>query len=178
MLSHYQRTATKNDLLVAGPSGAGYIYPTPWPDETFGTFTAQTRKYMDKTGMDIVYVLNRVGGDNVDLSPAEATAYVEDVKPRGMMLSWGGTTETTMLDGNVPLSTVLGTGGVEDIQNSIAEASEDWDGQSPLFLSIGVLAWNTTPADLKTVVDSLDSTKYQVVRGDQYFELAKQANAG
>ena len=27
LLSHYQRTATKNDLLICGPSGAGYTYP-------------------------------------------------------------------------------------------------------------------------------------------------------
>ncbi|GAB3423673.1 GxGYxYP domain-containing protein [Flindersiella endophytica] len=173
-LSHFQRTATANDLLIAGPSGAGYIYPTPWPDDTFGKYTAQTSKYMKATGMDIVYVLNRVDGENVDLTPAEATAYVEQVKPRGMLLSWQGTTETTMLNGKVPLSTVLGTGGVEDIKSSIAEASADWDGNSPLFLSIGVLAWNTTPTNLKTVADSLDA-KYQIVRGDQYFELARKA---
>jgi hypothetical protein len=177
ILSHYQRTATDNDLLLAGPSGAGYIYPTPWPDDIFSRFTSQTRKYMEATGMDIVYVLNRVDGENVDLGPNEATGYVEQVQPRGMLLSWQSTTETTMLNGKVPLSTVKGAGGVDEIKRAIAEASEDWDGNSPLFLSIGVLAWNTTPTDLKTVVDSLD-TKYQVVRGDQYFELAKQASAG
>lgn len=175
-LNHYQRTATDNDLLIAGPSGAGYIYPTPWPEATFGRFAAQTSTYMNATGMDIVYVLNRVDGENIDLDPAKATAYVEQVKPRGMLLSWQGTTETTMLNGKVPLSTVKGAGGVDEIKRAIADASAGWDGSSPLFLSIGVLAWNTTPTDLKAVVDSLDS-KYQVVRGDQYFELARQASA-
>jgi len=169
-LGHYQRTATRNDLLVAGPSGGGYIYPTPWPDETFDTFTAQTREYMNATGMDIVYVLNRVDGHDVDLTLDEATAYVEDVEPRGILLNWGSTTQTRMLDGDVPLSTVRGAGGTDELEHAIAEASAGWDGESPLFLSIGVLAWNTTPTDVAAVADSLGS-EYEIVRGDQYFEL-------
>ncbi len=169
-LSHYQRTATRNDLLVAGPSGAGYIYPTPWPDETFDTFTAQTRRYMKATGMDVVYVLNRVDGRDVDLTPDEATAYVDDVEPRGILLNWGITTQTRVLDGKVPLSTVRGAGGADELERAIAEASAGWDGESPLFLSIGALAWNTTPTDLAAVADSL-GPEYEIVRGDQYFEL-------
>lgn len=173
-LHYYQKTATKNDLLLAGPSGAGYIYPTPWPDDTFKTFTAQTRKYMKATGMDIVYVLNRIDGQDVDLDPFTANAYVNEVKPRGILLNWGGTTKTTMLNGKVPLSTVRGAGGVDEIKSAIAQAAAGWDGTSPLFLSIGILAWNTTPTDLKTVTDSL-GPEYKVVRADQYFDLAKKA---
>ena len=169
-LGHYQRTATGNDLFVAGPSGAGYIYPTPWPDETFDAFTAQTREYMNATGMDIVYVLNRVDGLDVDLTLDEATAYVEDVEPHGILLNWGSTTQTRMLEGDVPLSTVRGAGGTDELEHAIAEASAGWDGESPLFLSIGVLAWNTTPTDIAAVADSL-GPEYMVVRGDQYFEL-------
>jgi GxGYxYP putative glycoside hydrolase C-terminal domain/GxGYxY sequence motif in domain of unknown function N-terminal len=171
-LSHYQRTATRSDLLVAGPSGAGYIYPSPWPDGAFDTFTAQTRRYMDDTGMDIVYVLNRIDGLDVDLAPEEATAYVEEVGPQGILLNWGPTTQTRVLDGNVPLSTVRGAGGREEIEHAIAEASAGWDGESPLFLAIGVLAWNTTPTDLAAVADAL-GPEYRVVRGDQYFELIR-----
>lgn len=174
-LNYFQRTATPNDLLVAGPSGAGYIYPGPWPDETFSTFTAQSKKYMDATGMDTVYVLNRVDGRDVDLTAAEAKAYVEEIGPQGIWLHWLFTTNTQMLDGNVPLSTVRGAGGQDELKRAIAEASANWDGNSPLFLTIGVLAWNTTPTDLKAVADSLGDN-YEVVRGDQYFELVKQAN--
>ncbi|KAK2611809.1 hypothetical protein N8I77_005133 [Diaporthe amygdali] len=31
ILSYYQATSTENDLLVAGPDGAGYTYPGVWP---------------------------------------------------------------------------------------------------------------------------------------------------
>ena len=103
-------------------------------------------------------------------------AYVNEVKPRGILLNWGGTTQLSMLNGKVPLSTVRGAGGVDEIKNAIAQASADWDGTSPLFLSIGVLAWNTTPTDLKTVTDSL-GPQYKVIRADQFFDLAKKASS-
>ena len=173
-LSYFQRTATPNDLLIAGPSGAGYIYPTPWPDDTFGTFTRQTRTYMDATGMDIVYVLNRVDHEDVELTEAKARAYVRDVAPQGLLLNWGGTTTTSLLQGRVPMSTIRGVGAVDETQQAIAEAGADWDGAAPLFVAVGVNAWNMTPEDLAEVTGSL-GPEYQVVRGDQYFDLAKRA---
>jgi hypothetical protein len=30
LLAYYRRTATANDLLISGPSGAGYTYPGSW----------------------------------------------------------------------------------------------------------------------------------------------------
>ncbi len=173
-LSYFQRTATPNDLLVAGPSGAGYIYPTPWPDDTFASFSGQTRRYMDATGMDIVYVLNRIDGADIDLTESKARAYVDDVEPLGLFLNWGGTTKTSLLQGSAPLSTIRGVGAVDEAKNAIAEAAEGWDGTSPLFLAIGVLAWGMTPADVAEVAESLGQD-YRVVRGDQYFQLVKEA---
>jgi GxGYxYP putative glycoside hydrolase C-terminal domain/GxGYxY sequence motif in domain of unknown function N-terminal len=173
-LSYFQRTATRNDLLVAGPSGAGYIYPTPWPDGTFAAFTRQTRRYMRATGMDIVYVLNRVGGSDVDLTEAEAAAYVDDIGPRGLLLNWGGSTETTVVAGGTPLSTIRGVGSVDEALSAIADAREGWDGSSPLFVAIGVLAWSMTPRDLAQVAGEL-GPDHAVVRGDQYFDLARSA---
>jgi hypothetical protein len=173
-LSHFQRTATDNDLLVAGPSGAGYIYPTPWPDGTFATFTEQTGKYMHATGMGIVYVLNRVDGHDVDLSADKTRAYVSDVQPQGIFLNWSGTTTTRLVEGGTPLATILGVGGVQETKDAIARSAQGWDGTSPRFVSIGVNAWSTTPQDLAEVTASLGS-EYRVVRGDQYFDLARKA---
>lgn len=176
LLGYFQRTATDNDLLVAGPSGAGYIYPGPWSDDTFGAFAEQTRGYMNATGMDTVYLLNRVDGRDVPLSDAEAAAYVDVVSPRGMWLHWTNSTETTLVKGGTPISTVRGVSTVEDAQRVIAESSADWDGSEPLFLTIGILAWGMTPTDLKTVADSLD-TDHVVVRGDQFFDLVRESTS-
>lgn len=175
ILSHYQRTATANDLLIAGPSGAGYIYPAPWPADQFDVYAAQTRSYMRATGMDIVYVLNRVDHSDVPLPPDKASAYAEQIKPRGMFIHWGGTTETQLLGDALPLATVRGASGRQEVQSAIEDAAAGWDGESPLFLTIGVLAWGTTPTHLAEVADAL-GPEFEIVRADQYFKLVRQAH--
>lgn len=173
-LSHYQRTATRQDYLMAGPSGAGYAYPTPWPDDTFEAFTSTTARYMRATGMDSAVILNRTSGRDVPLSDAEADQYVRAVEPLGLLLHWTDHTRTTALRGTVPLSISRLTSSVPEARDAIAQASAAWDGSHPLFLSIGILAWSMTPADVASIAESLDG-RHAVVRGDQYFRLARQA---
>ncbi|WP_299092497.1 GxGYxYP domain-containing protein [uncultured Metabacillus sp.] len=175
MLSHYQQTATENDLLVVGPSGAGYIYPTPWPDETFSTFAEQTNKYMKLTGMDIIYALNRVDEQNVPLSETEAQDYIDYINPKGIFMSWENNTGTSILNRKLPQSILRGAGSVVEAKEAIAQAAAEWDGTSPLFISMGMLSWSVTPSDIKEIADSLGE-EYEVVRGDQYFELLREAN--
>ncbi|OAS82684.1 MULTISPECIES: GxGYxYP domain-containing protein [Metabacillus] len=175
MLSHYQHTATENDLLIAGPSGAGYIYPTPWPDDTFEKYAKQTNKYMKRTGMDIIYALNRVDEQNVPLSESEAQDYIDYINPKGIFLSWENTSGTSILNGKLPQSILRGASSVGEAKEAIAELSAEWDGKSPLFISMGMLSWSVTPSDIEEIANSL-GTEYEVVRGDQYFELVKEAN--
>ncbi len=175
ILRYYRETATANDLLVAGASGAGYASPTPWPDATLHLFTEQTAKYMDRAGIDTVHVLNWVDGQLVEMSQAEAQAYIDDVGPVGIMLNWGPGTETTILNGTTPQSTMRATGSVAEAQGAIAQLAAGWDGTSPLFLSIGINAWEMSPSDVVEIANSL-GPEYTVVRADQYFELVREAN--
>ncbi len=175
ILGHYQQTATENDLLIAGPSGAGYIYPTPWPEDTFDLFAKQTKKYMKRTGMDIIYALNRVDEQNVPLTESKVQDYIDYVNPQGMFLSWESNTGTSILNSELPQSILRGVSSVSEAKEAIADASAEWDGNSPLFISLGMLSWSLTPSDVEEIVDSLGS-EYEIVRGDQYFELIREAN--
>jgi hypothetical protein len=121
-----------------------------------------------------VYVLNRVDHADVDLSEAKARAYVEDVAPAGLFLNWGGTSQTSLLLGRTPLSTIRGVGAVDEAQNALADARAGWDGASPAFVALGVNAWSVTPQDLVTLAESL-GPEFQVVRGDQYVDLVARA---
>ncbi len=176
ILGYFQRTATPNDALIAGPSGAGYIYPTPWPDATFDVFARETERYMRRTGMDVVYVLNRVDGRDIPLSSSKARAYSEIVAPKGLLLSWENRTRASVLHKGLPQSTVQGTGNAAGVRQAIQQGISGWDKGSPLFLAIGVLAWTTTPTDLAAIAASL-GPEVQVVRGDHYFDLMRAANA-
>jgi hypothetical protein len=66
-------------------------------------------------------------------------------------------------------------GSVAQARTAIADASKTWKGKSPLFLSIGIFAFNMRPTDVAQVAASLGSD-YTVVRADQFFDLARQAN--
>ncbi len=171
MLAYYQRTATRADLLVAGPSGAGYAYPTPWPDQTFGAFTRQTARYLRLTGLRIVNVLNRVARRDVDPALAELHALAADARPLGVMLHWINRYGTSVVDG-VPVATGRLVSTPDEARAVLAQAAAS--PQRPLFVSIGVLAWTMTPADVAAVAAGLDD-RYAVVRGDQFFALLRQA---
>ncbi|MNW60271.1 hypothetical protein D3C74_382430 [compost metagenome] len=57
----------------------------------------------------------------------------------------------------------------------LEEAKANWDGQSPLFVSLGLLAWSLTPSDVVTMSEAL-GPEFEVVRGDHYFSLIREAN--
>lgn len=88
ILDYYQNTATENDLLIAGPSGAGYFYPNAWPDDFFGDYLKLSYSYLKKSGMTIPYVLNRIDSENVPLNQTKAAAYLEEYRTPGLFISW------------------------------------------------------------------------------------------
>jgi GxGYxYP putative glycoside hydrolase C-terminal domain/GxGYxY sequence motif in domain of unknown function N-terminal len=173
-LSYYQRTASHNDYLMAGPSGAGYVYPSEWPASALGVYTQQTARYTDRTGIAAGVILNRAGGQDIPLGKATAEKYVQDVRPLGLLMSWTNYTQTSVLARTTPLSVSRLASTTSEAAQAIAAASAGWDGTAPLFLSIGTLAWKLTPTDAMSIAGAL-GPKYQVVRGDQYFSLARQA---
>jgi GxGYxYP putative glycoside hydrolase C-terminal domain/GxGYxY sequence motif in domain of unknown function N-terminal/F5/8 type C domain len=180
MLRYYQETASANDHFVAGPSGAGYINPSPWPDATFRTYTRHSGRYMDAVGLDSVYVLNRVDGLSEWLTEDDVRAYADDVDPRGFLFGWEVCTQTKMLDAGqgaapVPQSIVRLNNTLDELTASIAEASRGWDGRSPRFLAMGVLAMRMTPSDVAQAVAGL-GPEYEVVTADQYFDLIQRAD--
>ncbi|WP_028612327.1 GxGYxYP domain-containing protein [Paenibacillus harenae] len=175
ILNYYQSTATDNDLLIAGPSGAGYFYPNAWPEQALRDFLKQSYSYLNKSGMNIPYVLNRIDGQNVPLSPATASSYLEEYKVPGLFLSWEDRHGVEILDGKLPVSTIQGISTVDDGKRILDEAKAGWDGKSPQFVSLGLLAWSLTPTDVVKLTESLGA-EYEIVRADQYFSLIREAN--
>lgn len=174
-LSYYQRTATKNDYFMSGPSGAGYVYPSDWPADTLGIYTRMTKKYFDLTGIEAPTILNRYEGNDIPMDEAAARRYVTDVQPLGILEAWTTYTWTTSVAGKTPLSISWMATTVTDGQQAIASAAQGWDGSVPLFLSIGIDAWDLAPTDVVAIASSL-SDDYVVVRGDQYFSLIRRLN--
>lgn len=173
ILNYFRATATGNDLLIAGPSGAGYFYPNAWKEHDFTDFLKRFYSYMNMTGMSIPYVLNRIDGDNVPLGEAHAVAYLEEYGVSGLFLSWEDRYGVELSSAGFPISIVQGIGTVQDGISVCAQAKADWDGKSPVFVSLGLLAWSLTPTDVVEITDSL-GPEFQVVRADDYFSLLRQ----
>ena len=183
IFDHYTRSASASDLFMAGPSGAGYAYPSSWPDGTFRRFTRQTGAYMKRAGMTTLDILNAPDGVRLPLSANKASDLVEDVGPAGMMLNYNFFPECRTDNGNVDRATPVTTGCIVSSSSTAqGEAEFDISQQSqrclsgPCFVSIEFTAWNVTPEDVRAVAGTLGS-RFVVVRADQYFALLRQAGA-
>jgi hypothetical protein len=173
MLDYYQETQSPNDFMVAGPSGAGYTYPGDWPSADLPSFTERSGRYMQRTGMNVIYALNRVSNTDIAMTDAVAYQYIQDVNPLGILYNWESTSSLSTPSG-LPVITQVGISTVAQGQAALASAIQGWNGSSPLFVALGVLAWNMTPTDVNTLVASLGS-QYEVVRADVFFELLRNS---
>lgn len=174
LLDYYRSTATENDLLIAGPSGGGYFYPNVWPADSFADFLRQTRPYLEKSGMTIPYVLNRISDRNAPLSDGVASAYRDEYDPPGLFLSWEGQTYSYVVAGDLPVSVIRGVGSIDEARSALAATKARWDGESPMFVALGLLAWSLTPTDVYIISRGLGDD-FEFVLADEYFALLRQS---
>lgn len=176
IFAYYQQTATKNDLLIAGPSGAGYTYPGLWPEAELDAFTRLTGRYMRATGLNVISCFNNVDHQWAPLTERIGRSYEENTPALGMVLAWekGGHFSTP---GGMP---VVGDyarfADVADYRENLFEHVADWDGSAPRFVACAIQAWQWTPAEVVELADALDD-RFEVVRGDVFFDLIRRTLA-
>ena len=176
MLHYFQQTQTENDLLVAGPSGAGYTYPDVWPAATLPGFIQRSGQYMQRTGMNVLFAYNRNGSTDVPFSASIIDLYKQYVPGLlGIVYNFESSSQISMMDG-VPVATLLGMNDLSSSQSELANIASSWNGTSPLFIAGGVESWNMTPTDVNTLVSSL-GPQFVVLRGDVFFQLYKASQS-
>ncbi|WP_214408964.1 GxGYxYP domain-containing protein [Sphaerisporangium fuscum] len=173
LLAYYQRTATANDLLIAGPSGAGYTYPGSWPQAALDAYTELSGRYMRRTGMNLVYAYNqrKPEGDGwVPFDERIVRSYRENTPVRGIIQSWE-TGDLLARPAGIPLIGNLSPQGkAQEYRDALLKHIEGWDGRKPLFIAGAVNAWNWTPSDVAEL-GALLGDPFEIVRGDTFFEL-------
>lgn len=172
---YYQETATANDLLVCGPSGAGYTYGGSWPEADLDRYTALTGRYLRETGLDVVYAYNNRDDDGwIPLGGRVLESYRRHTGLKGMFQSWEG--GGVIADGDLPVVGHLNAPGRAAEFKAVLDAYvEDWDGSVPWFVSAGILAWNQGPTDCAELAQLLaEDGRYTVVRGDTFFQLLRR----
>src|SRR5699024_11653966 len=98
--------------------------------------------------MTIQYDLNRKQAKNISLSKKNAKAYEKYYHALGLLLSWEENVGVSIYDQTFPISTIRGIGSINEGKRVLEEAKTNWDQASPLFISLGLLAWNLTPSDI------------------------------
>jgi hypothetical protein len=179
MAEYYLRTATAHDELIAGPSGAGYMFPSRWPRTHLASFLQQTGQLMRSLNMSTLEVLDTnfwqgssfPFSSKIDLSgmiftnEARQQDFVQALKPYGLrgILSGAGILlpKNKQIDG-VPLYHNLGIASNVNMAVRMIKAAALLNPKRPLFLNLYVLAWSMTPSALAQVMQQLGD-EYEIV---------------
>jgi hypothetical protein len=177
LLGYYYSSLSQADLLVAGPSGAGYIIPPLAAN--LPAYMAESARYCDLADVRVTtsYIADpplRVVRDHgrapgnflgylsgyfhlgrTPMYLAQGRAFVANVWPRPEQIPWES---EQVLEGIRALIEQPGTG--------------------PRFIACHLFAYCTTIADVYQFVQTLDKSKVKVVRADEFLYAAAQAMQG
>ncbi|MET8468576.1 GxGYxYP domain-containing protein [Streptomyces sp. NPDC006422] len=172
-LAYYQRTATDNDLLICGPSGAGYTYPGSWPEEDLDAYTELTGRYLRRTGMDLAYAYNPRNAENDGWVPFDErvmASFKKNTPLRGVIQSWE-TGDLLARPAGIPvIGNFYPQGKGTDFRDALLRHIDGRDPDEPMFVAAAINAWSWTPSDIADLAKLLEDP-FEVVRGDVFFEL-------
>jgi len=180
MAAYYTRTATPNDELIAGPSGAGYMFPSRWPAEHLPAFLQRTGQlmqnwqlmhleildtnFLQRVGLSIIAFLGRKGMTFFDENLQQHFAQTLRLFGVRGLLSGAGLSKPAWAFSaeQVPVYHNLGLAySIKKTVSLIKDAASARE-ERPLFLNVYILAWKMTPSDLKQVVEQLGND-YEIV---------------
>jgi hypothetical protein len=179
LAAYYIDSATPNDELIAGPSGAAYMFPAHWPAEHLTPFLQRTGQLMQAMGMTTLAVLDADSGQASGLpllSHLRLTGMaltdvkrqrrlVQELAPfglRGLLSGAGVITANWKKIDDIPLYHNLGLASNAANAIKLIKTAALLHRDRPLFLNIYMLAWTITLTDLKQVIEQLGEG-YEVV---------------
>src|SRR6184192_2669404 len=88
LLDSYYRSATPLDQFIAAPSGAGYLYPDYATAQDLSSFVTFSKRYLDASDMDVVWLLNAFAASEIPYSSGSLATYVDGLHPNGIVLDY------------------------------------------------------------------------------------------
>ena len=171
--AHYVQGMTANDALVAGPSGAGYVYPGFDPD--LGSYLAQTSNLLGLDGLKAVWILDN--GYAYSPSPLVVDRYVTALHPSGIFADYFGwavpNPPATSFDGGVPVVHAVWGSCIADTLGRIQLAAASYPTR-PAFVFVALDTWTMGFSSAKQVMTQL-GPGYVAVRPDRFIGLLKGA---
>jgi hypothetical protein len=192
LAEYYYRTASANDEFVAGPSGAGYMFPSRWPAQELAGFLQRTGRLMESmnlsilevldsdflqsTGIPIIAILGQIGMIVSDTNLQQQI--IQALLPyglRGFLNGAGVKTPEMQVVQGIPIYKNLGLAdSVKKTVELVRNATASLQNRSH-YLNVYVLAWSMTPSDIKQVIQQLGS-QYVVVTPGTLMEMVAKAS--
>lgn len=170
MLNYYWTTASTNDCLLAGPSGAGYAHVENWSSANLNAFAKLSNPWLQRSGMRAITIWD-------NLSSSTAAIYASNCPTLIGVNSQDDNYYTTTYHGLA----AIGFPGDDSytstealLYTGITNTAAGWSGTSPMFIAVQGSGWDISPADCQTLKNSLDPNKYVMVRPDHLFLLYRQ----
>jgi len=173
LLGYYYRNLTDHDMLVAGPSGAGYVIPPLVPD--LPKYLAESAHYCDAADIRITtsYTSNPPGRvlRNHARAPGNFLGFIAGyfhLNQTPMTMA----DERPFVSYSWPHVSQIGWNADQVLEGvrKLIEANE----QPPRFIACHLFAYCTTIADVNQFIQSLDPQKIKVVRADEFLIAAKK----
>jgi len=173
LAAYYRRTASPNDELVVGPSGAGYMLPSYWSKEHLPAFLQLTGELMQAMNLSVIEVLDTgLWPSMAFINQKLQQDYVEALTAFGVRGIVSGSGQTRASWRNVSGVSILQNLGLADSVNKTVSLIRN---ASKQFLNVYVFAWSMTPSDLKQVVQQLGD-EYEVVMPGRLLEMITGAS--
>lgn len=182
-LAYYYESASSQDSFLASPSGAGYLYPDHLRGGDLSPYLEVSRRYMAAAGLDVVWLLNGFPASEVAYSQESLAAYVEVIRPRGIVLDYDDAPvarATWIQSGGGAASPVVRSTHLWTTKANLlakAQSALDAAGPGPRFLWMTVYPWRYGLEDAQDVVRALDARvggDLEVVDSRQFFTLLQQ----
>jgi len=168
MLNYYWNSATTNDCLISGPSGAGYAHVNNWKSDYLTEFARVSDPYLQRSGLRVITIWDRVTHPVGRAFAANCLSLLGLTDQSG---NYNATDQGLQTIGLTPTYTST----VRELKEWIVNAAASWNGAAPLFIAAQANVWNMGPTELAEVARELDPKKYKLVRPDQLFLLSKKA---
>jgi hypothetical protein len=190
LAAYYLASATAQDEFIAGSSGAGYMFPSHWPDAHLAPFLRQTGQAMQALGMTTLQVLDLGSWQSAGIpllsrlpltgmaftDPIRQRQFVQALRPYGLrgVLSGSGTLvpHSHLVDDGTPVYVNLGLAGSVHTAIAMIKGAVLLNRRRPCFLNVYILAWSMTPSDLLQVVRQLGDA-YEVVLPRTLLEMVR-----
>lgn len=172
LAAYYRNTATHNDELVAGPSGASYMWPSRWPAKHLSAFLQVTGELMQRMDLRTIQVLDGLLSRLFPFRPWQER-YARSLSPfgvRGILLNDSYRHGGWRVVAGMPVIKNLGL--AKNVAHTLALIQNNTPSRlkGPTFLNVYIFAWRMTPSDISKVISSLDE-RYKVVTPGQLCAL-------